>query len=76
MLMIIIVKRTCSTNVYISQEVKYLINIYLDESGDLGFSEKSSKYFVISLLITKNHKQIDNCIKRIRQRKLKPLAPK
>lgn len=45
--------------------------IHLDESGDLGYSDKSSKYFVIALLATKNHKPIDNCIKRIRQRKLK-----
>ena len=47
------------------------MHIYLDESGNLGYSEKSSKYFLIALLVTKNHKSIDNCIKRIRQRKLK-----
>ena len=47
------------------------MNIYMDESGNLGRSEKSSKYFLIALLATRNHKAIDNCIKRIRQRKLK-----
>ena len=47
------------------------MHIYLDESGNLGYSDKSSKYFLIALLVTKNHKSIDNCIKRIRQRKLK-----
>jgi hypothetical protein len=28
------------------------IRIYLDESGDLGFSSKSTKYFVIAALLT------------------------
>ena len=31
-----------------------MITIFIDESGDLGFSAKSSKFFIISLLITKN----------------------
>lgn len=48
-----------------------MIYIYLDESGNLGYSNKSSKYFLIAMLSTRNHKSIDNCIKRIRQRKLK-----
>jgi len=46
------------------------MHIFLDESGDLGFSEKSQQYFVIAILITKDKKPIENCIKRIRQRKL------
>jgi len=44
--------------------------IFLDESGDLGFTEKSQQYFVIAILITRDKKPIENCIKRIRQRKL------
>ena len=44
--------------------------IFLDESGDLGFSKKSQQYFVIAILITKDKKPIENCIKRVRQRKL------
>lgn len=47
------------------------IYIYLDESGDLGFDEKSSNHIVIALLITKNPLNVERCIKRIRQRKLK-----
>jgi len=46
------------------------MHIFLDESGDLGFSEKSQPYFVIAILITKDKKPIENCIKRVRQRKL------
>lgn len=45
--------------------------IYLDESGDLGFSEKSSNYFVITLLLVKEPKEVKNCIKKIRHKKLK-----
>jgi len=44
--------------------------LFLDESGDLGFTEKSQQYFVIAILITRDKKPIENCIKRIRQRKL------
>ncbi|MBI2542985.1 MAG: DUF3800 domain-containing protein [Candidatus Aenigmarchaeota archaeon] len=47
------------------------MRIFLDESGDLGFTQKSSKYFVIGLLIAKNEKQIENCVKRTRNTKLK-----
>jgi len=53
-----------------------MLYIYLDESGDLGFKEKSSKHFVITLLIVENKKPIENYIKRIRQRKLKKLYRK
>ena len=44
--------------------------IFLDESGDLGFSEKSQQYFVIAILMVMDKKPIENCIKRTRQRKL------
>lgn len=47
------------------------MRIFLDESGDLGFTQKSSKYFVIGLLIAKNEKEIENCVKRTRKAKLK-----
>jgi len=47
------------------------VYIYLDESGDLGFSLNSSKHIIIALLITKSPHKIERCIKRIRQRKLK-----
>lgn len=47
--------------------------IFLDESGDLGFGKKSSKYLVISLLVCdiKVEQEIRRIIKKIRQRILK-----
>lgn len=46
-------------------------HIYLDESGDLGSNQTSSKYIVIALLITKTPSHIERCIKKVRQRTLK-----
>lgn len=45
--------------------------VYIDESGDLGFSEKSTKHFVIALVGVENPKEIKNTIKKIRQRIIK-----
>ena len=44
--------------------------IYMDESGDLGFSNKiwSSKYFIITFLIAKNEKDLEIIMKNIRKR--------
>jgi hypothetical protein len=44
--------------------------IYLDESGDLGFGPRSSKYFILAAIITRDAEQVRRCIKRVRQRKL------
>lgn len=45
---------------------------YIDESGDLGFNKlKATKHFIIVVLIVKNQKEVRNCIKRIRQKRLK-----
>jgi len=40
--------------------------IFLDESGDLGFSAKSSKYFIVAALCTKEEKIVNRCIKTVR----------
>lgn len=45
--------------------------VFLDESGELGFAERSSKYLVIALVATKYRKELEYPIKRVRQRKLK-----
>lgn len=45
--------------------------MFIDESGDLGFSEKSCRYFIISALIFKDLKQADRFIKNIRRNKFK-----
>ena len=39
--------------------------IYLDEAGDTGI--RGSKYFIISIIITENPKEIANAIKRIKK---------
>jgi hypothetical protein len=44
--------------------------IYLDESGDLGFGPRSSKYFVLAAIIIRDAEPVSRCIKRIRQQKL------
>lgn len=52
--------------------------IFLDESGDLGFSDKSSKYLIITLLISgiKEEPEIKRIIKKIRQKILKKTLKK
>jgi hypothetical protein len=41
--------------------------IFLDESGDLGFKKKSSKWFLFTIVLTNNHKKIEKVIKNIRK---------
>jgi len=44
--------------------------IYLDESGDLGFKPRSSKFFVLAAIIARDPEKVSRCIKRVRQQKL------
>ena len=39
--------------------------IFLDESGDLGFSERSSRWFILTIVFTSNHRRIEKCIKKV-----------
>lgn len=39
--------------------------IFLDESGDLGFSERSSRWFILTIVFTNNHRKIEKCVKKI-----------
>ncbi len=48
--------------------LKYL---YLDESGDLGFSSGSSKFLVISALMVADYRELDRIIKNMRRNKFK-----
>lgn len=48
-----------------------MIHIYIDESGDLGFSSKSSKYFIIAALITEDTLKVSKCITKIRKERLR-----
>lgn len=43
----------------------------MDESGDLGFSRFSSKYFIISAIVTENPKPLERIPKQIRRKRLK-----
>ena len=39
--------------------------VFLDESGDLGFSNKSSRWFILTMVFTSNHRKIEKCIKKV-----------
>ena len=44
------------------------LNIYLDESGDLGFSQGSSKYFTIAFVVVKDPVLFARCVKETKIR--------
>jgi hypothetical protein len=43
------------------------MHIFLDESGDLGFSQKSSNWFLFTLLVVENPRKIEKVIKKVRK---------
>lgn len=45
--------------------------MYIDESGDLGFSKNSCRYFIISALIIDNPDEPERLIKNIRRNKFR-----
>jgi hypothetical protein len=45
-----------------------VLSVFVDESGDLGFSGRSSAYFVICALATSDPSQVRRAMKRVRQR--------
>ena len=47
------------------------MKIFIDESGDLGFTERSSPYFVIAALIVHDPLAIRRCFAKIRRNKLR-----
>ncbi|ATZ61658.2 MAG: DUF3800 domain-containing protein [Methanosarcinales archaeon Met12] len=46
------------------------MKIYLDESGDLGFGSRASKYFVLAALLVRSPPQIKKCFTKVRRQKL------
>lgn len=42
-----------------------MVYIFLDESGDLGFKKKSSKWFLITIVLTNDHRKIENIVKKV-----------
>ena len=45
--------------------------MYLDESGDLGSNERSSKFIIISALVVDDYRELDRIIKNMRRNKFK-----
>lgn len=41
------------------------MHIFLDESGDLGFSKKSSRWFLFTILLTNKHRRVEKIIKSV-----------
>lgn len=41
-----------------------MVRIFLDESGDLGFSSGSSRFFILTIILTTNHRKIEKVIKK------------
>jgi hypothetical protein len=41
--------------------------IYIDESGDLGFSKGSSRWFVFTIILTKNKRALEKVISKVRK---------
>ena len=42
----------------------------MDESGDLGY-KRGSRFFVIAVIKLSNRRELELCVKRVRQKKLK-----
>lgn len=42
-----------------------MLYLFLDESGDLGFSERSSRWFLLTIVFTSNHRKIEKCVKKV-----------
>lgn len=45
-----------------------ILYVYLDESGDLGFSGGGSKYFTIAFLLTENPIEIKRVVRKVKQK--------
>lgn len=51
-----------------NQAEKEKTYIYLDESGDLGFSQGGSKYFTIAFFETKNPTEVKRVVRRVKKK--------
>jgi hypothetical protein len=56
---------------YSSNLFPYRVNIYIDESGDIGSGSRSSDYFVIAAMVVRDPLCVKRCFSRIRRSKLK-----
>ena len=61
-----------SSTIIIDEFNSNFVDIYIDESGDLGFNrESSSRFFVVAALISPESLPIQRCFKKIRQNDLR-----
>ena len=44
-----------------------MMYIFLDESGDLGFSKRSSKWFLFTMVVIDDPKKLERVIKKVRK---------
>ncbi len=42
----------------------FMLKTFFDESGDLGFSKKSSKWFIVTIVLTLKHRKMEKCVKK------------
>lgn len=47
-----------------------MVYVYFDESGNLGFSKRSTKNFVVGMVVPLKRREVLNCVKHTRKRKL------
>ncbi len=38
--------------------------IFLDESGDLSFRQRSSRWFILTIALINQHRKIEECVNR------------
>jgi hypothetical protein len=43
---------------------------FLDESGDLGFTDRASRHFLIAAIVTDNKTPLEKCITKVRKQRL------
>jgi hypothetical protein len=44
-----------------------MLYLFIDESGDLGFSEGSSRWFVFTVVLVRNKRQLEKVIRKVRK---------
>jgi hypothetical protein len=51
-----------------SSIVERQLYVYLDESGDLGFGQRSTKYFTIAFAIVEDLIPFRRCVKKVKMK--------
>jgi len=45
-----------------------MIYVYLDESGDLGFGQRSTRYFTIAFVVMENPIRFKRCVRKVKEK--------